>query len=151
MKKIAIFLALIFFTQYAFSQRGEFKGDSIYKLIATAPDSMKPGYLNAIARNIITDYPDSSFNLVNRALKFATKLGREKSIAKSNFLLGYYYSNKGKHDLSIHCYELAIAIYEKFKMKDDICNIYNSLGNTFMQIGNAELGNEYYKKCFDKA
>lgn len=149
--KCATFLLLLFSLSNFFAQRKKLNLDSIYKTIEHSADSSKVKKLNTISRAIVTSDPDSSRGLSTRALQIAEKINFKPGIASAYFLLGYVENIKGINDKAIVLFEKSLRIYEELKRRDDISNLYNSIANIYLQIGNKTEAEKNYRKAYEMA
>lgn len=141
----------LFFSLSIFAQRKKMNLDSLYKTIEGSADSSKVKKLNSISRAIITNDPDSAQALSARALQIAEKIKFKNGIANSYFLLGYVENIKGINDKAIVLFEKSLRIYEELKRRDDISNLYNSIANVYLQIGNKLEAEKQYRKAYEMA
>jgi len=152
MRSLKGFTFLFLFCSLSFfAQRKKMNLDSLYKTIENAADSSKVKKLNTISRAIITNDPDSAQVLSTRALQIAEKIKFKSGIATSYFLLGYVENIKGINDKAIVLFEKSLRIYEELKRRDDISNLYNSIANVYLQIGNKPEAEKHYRKAYEMA
>ncbi len=79
--------------------------------------------------------PDSAMVYLRKALDKAAFLNDSSSMGKVHFDLGIYYNRKEYSHLALDHLQQAMGIFEHLKDSLRVCYVYNSLVNTYQNIG----------------
>lgn len=99
----------------------------------TRSDTSKISLLNALAKKLSAENPDSALVLAREALGISTKLRSAKGIATSSLLMASAYFNKAEFDTAIVYYHRALAASTAYPAL--VKQIYSGIGNTYLYKG----------------
>lgn len=149
MKKVLLILWCLLVAKFSISQTPSI--DSLNKLYLTASDTAKVKLLCAIARNLVTNNPDTAILVAQKALDLSQRLNYVLGNAISYNMVGSCHNGKGKYDLAIENYLSSLAIYEKLKNKQGICDLNNGIGNAYLGLKQNQKALTYFFKSYTLA
>lgn len=102
--------------------------DSLGRVYYTAKhDTTRILALNSIASEYISNKPDTSVILAEKALKMSEKIGFEKGKSKAYSWIGDFHSTKGNYPQALTYYQKSLTINEqlgsKSGMKSDLMGV----------------------------
>jgi serine phosphatase RsbU (regulator of sigma subunit)/lipopolysaccharide biosynthesis regulator YciM len=141
--KIKAFLYFLFLSNIFICQ--ESKTDSLYRILLKCKiDTSKVNRLNDLAFEFRSKNPDSSIYYSKLGLELSQKINYELGQAESFLWLGTANLNIGKNEDALINLTRAKIIFENLKLKakkesyrikKNLANTYNTIGNAFITLG----------------
>lgn len=146
-KKIALFIAVVFFSQLTFSQQQKEVDSLIQELEKyTQKDSLKVTQLLKTAYGILYNYPDEALSLSEEALSLSNELNYEAGKFKSFVFLGMGYYVKEMFPKSLDMFHKGLDIANNLKNKIFISTVYGNIANIHADLGEFDKALENYNR-----
>jgi tetratricopeptide (TPR) repeat protein len=143
MKKIILFIMLVFFEAVVYGQN-KFKIDSLEKLLPYQKNSERFSTLNRIAWEYRLVNQDSSIAIAQRAYDLGKKLDFKHNLAKPLNYLGVAHEYKGETFEAYDFYRQALQTASQQNDQNEVAYAYNNSGRLFLDHGNTNRSLENF-------
>ncbi|HSH50804.1 MAG TPA: tetratricopeptide repeat-containing sensor histidine kinase [Bacteroidales bacterium] len=111
--------------------------DSLYKLLATAHDSLKAKILTDLSWELRNSYPEKSIEYGLKAIELAQKNNDHENYIKAHSFVGVAYRILGKYSEALDYYFKGLELSKQYNDKEQE-------GYSYINIGNLYIYQEYY-------
>ncbi len=132
-----LFLFLFYFLnrQVVYSQERS-KVDSLVRLIENSIiDSSKVDLLNNLAKQYVSNHPDSTLILTKLSIELSEKINYKKGIAEAHRNAGIVYDNMGEFDKALEDFFTALKIFQSINYRKGITDANNDIGIIYYEQG----------------
>jgi tetratricopeptide (TPR) repeat protein len=111
--------------------------DSLYKLLATSPDSLKAEILTDLSWELRNSDPEKSIEYGLEAIEFAQQNNDYENYIKAHSFVGVAYRILGKYSEALDYYFKGLELSKQYNDKEQE-------GYSYINIGNLYIYQEYY-------
>lgn len=144
MKKTFVCILTIFSVSLVFSQSNMV--DSLITQAEKASGIEQARLYNRASKIMLSHDPSASLSYSGKAMEMAKKMQDQQEIYNSLFLTGRANYYMGNFDRALEIYFRALDDYKNSLSKDDLLELYNSIGTVYSDMHNLEKSIEYYMK-----
>jgi len=140
---------LILFLSYSVKAQDQERIDQLQELLQTTiEDTIRIGYLNALAWELISTDLDTAFFYSEQALALSKKTGWERGLAGSYSKLGVFSKSRGDHALALEYYDKSLIFLRKLKDEKGVASSLGNIGVVYQLRGDYPKSLEYYLKAY---